>query len=212
MQWDPITKELLYKINLTETTQGRYGGFQDVEQDPEGNVYIAGSYYGSILKVSKDGETITEWYTPTNPTNHTVGGLFGLAAKEWILLGDDFNTGQIWRFNMRENRGVPNPIPIMPHYTIGACDAIYLPPKYAGTVLLVAEDTKGVSVFRSKDGEWKSAEYLGLVAWTDQTRLVTAVVQIEEAIYMNLLPGTAGNESQFLFPDITLQVEALLTE
>jgi len=209
MQWDPDTNELLYKINLTETTQGKYGGFQDVEQDPDSNVYVVGSYPGSILKVTKDTQKVTEWYAPAEPINTTIGGLFGLAAKDWILLGDDF-TGQIWRFDMREKIGVPYPVPVTPNYTLGECDAVYLPPKYKGTVLLVAEDSRGVSVFRSKDGEWKSAEYLGLVAWMDKTKFVTAVVQIGESIYMNILPGIAGNETHFLFPDISEQVETLL--
>lgn len=51
MLWDPETKEVLYKVNLTDTTHGKYGGLQDVEHDPDGNVYVVGTFPGSILKV-----------------------------------------------------------------------------------------------------------------------------------------------------------------
>jgi hypothetical protein len=218
MQWDPATKELLYKTNLTETTQGKHSGFQDVEQDPDGNVYVVGTYPSSILRVSKDGKQVTPWYVPASPTNTTIAGLSGLAAKDWILLGGDSNSGQICRFDMRAEKGVPVPVPVTPNHTFGACDAVYFPPKYEGTVLLVSEGLAGVSVFRSKDGEWKSAEYLGIVPWTDPTLFVTAVVQIGESIYMNTIPfkdspvpGTAGNQTHFLFPDVTKQIETLLS-
>jgi hypothetical protein len=217
MQWDPKTKEVLYELNLTKTSQGKYGGFQDVEQDPEGNVYVVGTYPGSIMRVDKKGKTVTPWYV-SEPIITTQTGLSGLAAKDWILLSNDVNSGQIWRFDMREKKGVPVIVPLSPSLTVGFSDAIYLPPKYKGTVLLVAEDFAGIRVLRSTDGKWESAEYLGLVPWTDSNVFVTASVQVGEGLYMVLepfgdvtVPGTsAGPRSEFPFVDITQQVEALL--
>ncbi len=169
----------------------------------------------SILKV-KNGQ-VTPWYV-SEPIVTTRTGLSGLAATEWILLADDANSGGIWRFDMRAEHGVPTVVPVSPPHTIGFCDAVYLPPKYKGTVLLVAEDLAGISVFRSKDGKWRSAEYLGIVPWTNPSLFVTASVQIGNSIYMNIIPfgdspvpGTAGNQSKFPFPDITHQVEVLLS-
>jgi len=225
MQWNPKTKSVTYKLNLTALTKGKYGGFQDVEQDPDSNVYIVGTYPSSILKVDKHGKSLEAWYSPPPPINTTEAGISGLAAKDWILLANDKNSGQLWRFDMRDKKGAPTPIPLTPNTVIGeggVTDAIYLPPKYGGTVLLVAEDLLGIKVFRSKDGKWKKAEYLGLVPGTDIPNLfVVASVQVGDGLYMvevpfgnqNQVPGTdAGPQSEFPFPDITAQVEALLAK
>lgn len=118
---------------------------------------------------------------------------------------------------MRAKKGVPAVVPVTPNVTLVLPDAISLPPKYKGTVLLVAEDLAGVQVFRSRDGLWKTADYLGLIRWMDSSTVVPAAKQIRDAIYIDALPfgdsavaGTAGNQSHFLFADITAQVDALL--
>jgi hypothetical protein len=49
-------------VNLTETTQGVYGAFQDVEFDGRGNVYVVGTYPSSILRVEGNGTRVNEWY------------------------------------------------------------------------------------------------------------------------------------------------------
>jgi hypothetical protein len=187
-----------------------------VQQDPDDNAYVVGTYPGGILKVSCDGKTVTPWYEAL-PDISTNTGLTGLASKDWILLGSDFGSGQLFKFNMKAAKGVPHVIPTTPPQNLSLPDAIHLPPMYGGTVLLVAEDFTGVKVFRSKDGLWNTAEYLGLVAWNDPTRLVTAAKQIGSALYMNVIPfgdsaipGMARNASHFLYPDITAQVNALL--
>lgn len=102
---------------------------------------------------------MSEWYKPVEPINTTIGGLFGLAANKWILLGDDFSSGEIWRFDMCEEIGIPYSVPVTPNHKLGICDAVYLPPKYHSTVLLVTDDATSsksvaeISVFRSKDGK-----------------------------------------------------------
>lgn len=221
LKYDPVAKSLVYKINLTETSQAKYGGFQDVEQDPEGNVFVVGTWPGTLLRVSRDGKKVTPWYLPEKIVQ-TEKGLGGIAALDWLLLAQGDASGKIWRFDMRAEKGVPYPIPITRgNHTFGASDAIYLPPRYNGTVLLVAEDTIGISVFRSKDAKWDSAEYLGLVdrpkGLEEGTNIVTGT-QVGDGVYMVLEPfgdaglggpGTAGNRTEWNFWDISKEVEKL---
>ncbi|KAG9230495.1 hypothetical protein BJ875DRAFT_507265 [Amylocarpus encephaloides] len=224
MLWDPKAKTLLYKFNITqEVTRGTYGGFQDAEQDPDGNVYVVGTYPGSIVKVDKRGQGVTPWYLNGPPIVPTNAGLNGLAATGWTLLTNDFTTASIYRFDMRAKKGTPIHVPISHGFTFKTfTDAIYLPPKYHGTVLLVAEVQVGVQVLRSKNAKWEKAEYMGLVPWDGIATgiFVTASVQVGEGVYMVLcpaigtdpiVPGTlAGNRTEFLMPDITRDVERLL--
>ncbi|OCL11450.1 hypothetical protein AOQ84DRAFT_361510 [Glonium stellatum] len=220
MQWDPSTKTLAYQLNLTEITQGKYGGFQDVEQDPDGNVFVVGSLPSSIMRVDKSGKKVEPWYV-AQPIVTTQFGYGGLAAADWILLANDNNGGQIVRFDMHAEKGTPIAVPHTPNTTIQSSDAIYLPPKYNSKVLLVAEDAFGVSVLRSKDGMWTSAEYLGRVLNNSTIAAgasVTAPIQIGDSLYMveeyfgdtPVTGSPAGNRSKFPFVDITKEVEALL--
>ena len=222
MLWDPTTKELLYKVNLTDTTHGKYGGFQDVEQDPEGNVYVVGTFPGSILKVEKQNgkkaPKVKPWYV-SQPIDTNRTGLGGLAVKDWTLLSNDNDGGRLLNFDLRSSKGTPKVVPLIPNHTFTFSDAIYLPPKYHGTVLLVAEDGPGITVLRSKNGKWNTAEYLGTVPKNlPDLSFVTAAVQVGDAVYMVVVPfgdpiveGTlAGNRTDFTFYDITEQVERLL--
>jgi len=217
MQYNPKTRKVLYKTNITEISQGRYGGPQDVEQDPHGNTYIVGTFSSSIMKIDKRGKA-EEWYLK-KPINTTQWGYSGIAAKNWTLLASDEETGGLFRFDMRKEKGIPIPIPLNPDHKLGKCDAAYLPRRYNGTVLLVAEMFVGISVYQDKKGKWESASYKGTVPWTgDPTMQVTASVQIGESIYMSaegfldpLAPGeVSGNRTDFYFPDITQEVDALV--
>jgi len=219
MQWDPKSEEVVYKLNLTATTEGKYGAFQDVEQDPDGNVFVVGTYPSNILKVDKNGKSITPWYVLKSNVTTIAGlaGLAGLAAKDWILLSNDTTAGQIVRSDMHAPKGTPIAVPLSPSHILGSSDAIYLPPKYSGTVLLVAEDLNGISVLRSEDRKWEAAEYLGTVIWNVTDVPATAAVQIGDSLYMVLeffdtpvAGGTSGNKTQFPFVDITQEVESLL--
>jgi hypothetical protein len=222
LKYDPVSNSLLYKINLTETSQAKYGGFQDIEQDPEGNVFVVGTWPGTLLKVDKEGKTVTPWYLPERIVQ-TEKGIGGIAALGWLLLAQGDASGKIWRFDLKAEKGVPYAIPVTSgNHSFGASDAIYLPPKYSGTVLLVAEDTIGISVFRSKDAKWDSAEFLGLIprpSWLEAGTNVVAPVQVGDAVYMVVEqfgdeglngPGTAGNRGEFPFFDITAEVGKLL--
>lgn len=220
LKFDPVSKSLLYKINLTETSQGRYGGFQDVEQDPEGNVFVVGTWPGTLHKVDKEGTEVIPWYLPERIVQ-TEKGIGGIAALGWMLLAQGDRSGEIWRFDMRAEKGVPVPVKVTPEHKFDQSDAIYLPPRYKGTVLLVAEDAVGVSVFESKDAKWEAASYKGMVPIGDVdpgTMIVTAA-QVGDSVYRVYEPfgdeglggpGTAGNRTEFLFEDITAEVDKLL--
>lgn len=221
LKFDPKSKELLYKINLTETSQAKYGGFQDIEQDPDSNVFVVGTWPGSILKVDKDGKKVTPWYLPEKIVQ-TEKGIGGIAALDYLLLAQGDASGKIWRFDLKAEKGVPQPVTITSgNHSFSASDAIYLPPKYKGTVLLVAEDTVGISIFKSADAKWEKAEFKGLVpiGTVDAGTSITAPVQVGDGVYMVLEPfgdegiggpGTAGNRTDFLFRDITDEVDAFL--
>lgn len=216
--WDPATRETLYQLNLTEVTKGEYGAFQDIEHDPDSNVYIVGTFPSSILRVNAETRKVETWYLDDD-LNHTISGYGGLAAKDWTLLTNDNATGSLFSFDMRADHGKPALIPVTPAHTFANLDAIYLPRRYNGTVLLVSENGQGASVVRSKDGSWKTAEYLGLVPWPADNGTTTATVQVGDAVYFNIEPfadpgvggpGTAGNRTDFLYADITSQIDELL--
>ncbi|TVY64337.1 Core trichothecene cluster (CTC) protein [Lachnellula suecica] len=218
LQLDPATRELVYKINLTETTQNKYSGFGDVEQDPKGNVYVVGGFPSSILKVDKYGENVTPWYLP-EPIIPTNAGLNGLAAHGWTLLANDANS-KILKFDMRDPVGTPVLVPHHPNMNWTFTDAIYLPRRYHGTVLLLAEDLVGIIVLRSRDGRWDSAEFLGKVLNTVPNSYTVAPAQIGESIYLiptevgdiNKPNTGAGTQDKFPIIDITAEVDALLAE
>ncbi|KAK3347765.1 trichothecene biosynthesis enzyme [Neurospora tetraspora] len=170
IKYNPITNHTLWTLNLTTLTHERYGGFQDVETDRRGNTYVVGTFPGTILRADKHGREIKEWYLPdpfptvTPGTPFAKGGFGGLAAVPGteILLSND-GDGQIYRFDMRADRGHPVAVPITPKVLYNDTDAIYLPPKYGGSVLLVASHGSGVQVLRSRDKRWERAEYVGTV-------------------------------------------------
>ncbi|KAF2869738.1 hypothetical protein BDV95DRAFT_576163 [Massariosphaeria phaeospora] len=221
IKYDPTTDSVLWKTNLTETSQGVYGGFQDIEHDPNGNLFVVGSLPGSLLRVDRSGKEVRPWYLPDTIVQ-TELGMGGIAALGWLLLAQGDASGKIWRFDMKADKGVPYPIPVSGNHTFGTSDAIYLPPKYSGTVLLVAEAKLGISVFRSKDAKWDAAEYLGLVprpSSLENGTDVVAPVQIAESVYMLVEqfgdqglngPNTAGNRTEFPFFDISSEVGRLL--
>ncbi|KAB5517539.1 hypothetical protein GE09DRAFT_978903 [Coniochaeta sp. 2T2.1] len=223
IKYDPSKRQILWNVNLTATSQGRYGAFQDVEHDYHGNTYVVGTYPGTIMKVNPSGKKVTPWYLPPR-INYTQKGFSGLAVVENILLSNDAD-GQIYRFDMRKAHGVPVLVRMSPLVTYQGTDAIYLPPKYGGTVLLVAINRSGVQVVRSKDRKWAACEYLGTIPNPDTPAtsgsVTTGVVQMgSDSIYMiddwtdlPFVPGqAAGNRTVFPMVDITENIERLLAK
>lgn len=226
---------MIWQRNITELiTQGAWGGFQDVEHDKDGNIYIVGTYPGTVLRVDKDGNGLKPWFLPAadelaNTTKAGFGGLASIRERDLLLTNNNVD-GQIYRFDniSGSETGTPVQIPrtgpngTQPSAPMGFTDAVLLPAKYNNTVLLVAEDTAGVWVIRSKDGKWESAETLGLVSnvvTEAQGGQVPAAVQIgPDALFMleeyftdTVVEGTnAGNRSSFPMVSITAQVDDLL--
>ena len=203
-------------------SKGEYAGFQDIETDARGNTYIVGTFPGTILKVDKNGTAVTPWYLP-NPLNHTKAGYAGLVMAKDTLITNGAD-GQFYGFDTTAAKGTPTMIARTPNTTMAGSDAIYLPPMYDGKVLIAAQGDSGVSVLRSKDGSWKTAELLGSVPF-NQTMApggnVPAVVQVgSNSLFMVIeffadavVPGmTAGNRSHFPMIDITREVAMLLEQ
>lgn len=235
LKYDFNTNSVLWQHNISaEITQGRFGGFQDVAHDKDQNIYIVGTFPGTILRVRNDGKGLAPWFLPEPAAlaNTTAAGFAGIASiiEKDLLLVNNQADGQIYRFDGVS--GAVNGTPILIPRTdagngstsapLGASDAISLPPKYGGTVLLVSVDAEGTVVLRSKDGSWKTAETLGLISNNVPEAmggLTPAPLQIgpnkvfavEEFFADPVLAGTtAGNRSAFPLVDITAQVDALL--
>ncbi|CAG8953266.1 hypothetical protein HYFRA_00003471 [Hymenoscyphus fraxineus] len=217
VQYDTIKKEIVSYTNLTETTQGKFGGYQDVDNDPEGNVYMLGTYGANILRTSADCKT-TEVFYLREPALTTIPGYGGCVSNGWDLIVNDVLQSKILKFDMRQEKGVPVEIPHTPNVTWGYSDAIILPPKYLNTVLLIAIDLEGIVVLRSKDASWDSAEYLGLIPNPISTAWTVAAVQVGQSVYLQPMevgdinrpnPGPL-NLTAFPLIDITEKLEALL--
>ncbi|KOC10506.1 hypothetical protein AFLA70_20g004751 [Aspergillus flavus AF70] len=219
---DPSRGQVLWRKNLTEVTNGVYGGYQDAAHDTRGNTFVVGTFPASIVKVGPNGSTAIPWYLQPQP-NQTVPGLSGLAAKGDILLGTDGSDGQLYRFNMTDEMGHKIHVPLRGRNAtrIGnSLDGILLPKQFNGTVLLVSDTTDGTIVLRSADGLWTSAEMVGAVPnlYASQNGFSVDNVEIGGSLYSvteffldEKVPGTlAGNRTQFPLVDITQQVLRLL--
>ncbi|KAH8897993.1 hypothetical protein GQ53DRAFT_712506 [Thozetella sp. PMI_491] len=220
---DPAKKTILWTANLTAATGGKYGGFQDIEHDSRGNTYVVGSWPTSILRVDKNGN-VTPWYVPAGlPT--TQFGLAGLAAVFGtdILLANDNASGELYRFDMSQAQGTPTLVPRTPsNTTMGTTDAIYLPPRYGGTVMLAAADLDGTLVLRSTD-QWKTAQQFSHISdnvTAAQGGFVPSNIEIAGTVYsvqeffsdgVNPAIPSPGNRTEFPLVDITAEVNALIS-
>ncbi|GAB1317804.1 hypothetical protein MFIFM68171_08014 [Madurella fahalii] len=229
VKYDPVCNRELWRTNLTAVTEGRFGGFQDVSVDTKSNSYVIGTYPKSILKVDKHGLNAEVWYPPQS-TNTAIRGYTGVAALEDVLLvvnteevpASNPSKSEIYRFDMTEPEGRPVLVERTPNLPIGVANRIHLPVAYGGRVMLVSEQLLGVTVLRSVDGSWKTAEHLGSIRsnWPIPfDRILPTTVQVgPRNQYMvgqhfpgDIVPGTtAGNRSEWEMFDITAMVEELL--
>jgi hypothetical protein len=220
-KYDPVAKKFLWTVNLTEITQGVYGGFNDMTTDPRGNTYIVGTFPGTVIRVDKDGKEAIPWYLPAT-INTTDEGFGGIAGVGDTLISMDAGKGQLFRFDARDDHGTPVLVPHTPNTAIVDSDGIHLPIKFDGKVLLVAEHENGVTVMRSNDG-WRTAQHLGSIPNPPGLApgvLVVSTVQIGDSLYIindwftdPVVPGTtAGNKTSFPMIDITADVDRLLAK
>ncbi|EFQ31921.1 hypothetical protein CGRA01v4_13093 [Colletotrichum graminicola] len=219
-KYDVAKKQVLWSKNITDVSKGEYAGFRDIGYDPLGNTYVVGTFPGTIMKVNQEGSDIIPWYLPAKIDN-TKTGFSGLAAVGNILITSNNEDSQIYRFDMTAEKGTPVLVRRSPDATLAMTGVIYLPQKYDGKVLLVAENAKGITVLRSSDGSWQSAEHLGTVPNNSLAApggTITAAVQVGDSLYMvegfstdpSVSNSTAGNRTEFPMVDITLEVEGLL--
>ncbi|KAI1360774.1 hypothetical protein F5Y08DRAFT_331323 [Xylaria arbuscula] len=234
----------LWSTNLTSISQNRYGGPQDVEHDRHGNIYVLGTYPGTIQRVPRSGGLAEEWFVPRGEggddgetLDHAVLGYTGFAAvsdSSILLVADARNHsadgGALYSFDMDSPKGTPTLVPIaypaVPK-PIRPADAIYLPRRYAGEVLLITEhdaisEKKSRKKERHKDTKWRAAEFLGRIPNPAELAasggLVTAAVEMGGRVYIveewftdPLVPGTsAGNRTSFPLVDITDQLDTLV--
>lgn len=229
IKYDSGTGKVLWTVNVTDVSRGRYGGFQDVEHDRWGRTYIVGTWPGTILRVERDGTGLREWLVPDPLPPTTQRGYSGLAvvAQSGGRTMLTVNGTGLFRFELREEqeRGDPVQVPIWPDVRYNDTDAIYLPPVYEGRVLLVASLHSGIQVLRSKDLSWRAAEYLGTIPIPtgelyDGGNAVASVQMGSSSVFMVVnfnfdtwVPGqVAGNRTQFGYPDITEKVGELLRQ
>ena len=230
VRYDTREEREVWRANLTSVTQAKWAGFQDVTVDARGNSYVIGTYPSSIMKVSKSGKKMTPWYPPQT-TNTTVHGFTGVTSLGNTLLVIDADNvpeelsvgdSKIYRFDMaNKDVGTPVRVTLSPAETkLNTPDAIHLPEKYDGKVMLAAMNYIGVTVLRSGDG-WHTGEILGTIPSDFPAffqRIIPSTTQIGERIFAvgqwfpgSLVPGTkGGNQSDFELFDITTEVEALL--
>lgn len=216
IKYDTVARKVDYQVELATWSQGRFSGFQDSAEDTRGNCYPIGSWGPAIGKVSPDGQVSTFYIR--DPQNTRTLGYDGIVAYGDTLILVDQMTNTLIKFDTRATTPAPVQIPLSPTGSINGSDAIYLPPKYGGTVLLIAKDTVGIAVVRSQD-HWATAEYRGLIPNNStyaEGAYVTATVEIAGSLYMleewfaDDGFGRPGNRTQFPLVDITREVAALL--
>ncbi|RDA95553.1 hypothetical protein CP533_1227 [Ophiocordyceps camponoti-saundersi (nom. inval.)] len=228
LRYNLQTGEVLWAIDLSLATNNRYGGYQDIAHDSDGNTFVGGTFPPSLLRVDYETQQVTPWYL--GPPNSTLVGINGLAMWEWTKLlatyASAYEGSQLVSFGL-DQPGKPTPIPVFRNGTrtrVGKdLDGVTLPPRYGEKVALAADAYAGVVVLYSDD-EWKTARKLGVVPTQfrdNATRVVTAL-QIGEPIFTVYeffqdatvrapgQPAGAGNRTMFPLTDITAAVDRLV--
>ena len=139
------------------------------------------------------------------------------------LIADDNVAGQLVKFDVRARQGTPVVIPQIPYHNFSTAYIMTLPDRYNNTILLAAENFVGtqypwggVAVWRSKDRQWDSVEYLGFIPSRVANALASAPRQMAARIYLVAVYGdgptiyVAGNSTDFVVQDITGAIDALL--
>lgn len=225
VQYDTNTETLGYIINMEsfqqEVLQSHslfVTGFQDMDEDEEGNVYFLATYGGAVAKVSPLG-IATPFYVAQNANESTSwsNGISIIGDK--ALLFDETQAALI-SLDLTETSPAAINVPVsgLPTDETIDCDGLYIPPKYDERVLLCSSDGLGkIIVFRTEDG-WETASFAGGIVNTITDGWATASVQISNSIYMNEeyffdtgVWDQAGNRTLFPIVDITSRLESILS-
>lgn len=211
-------KEVFSQVRLNN---GLYAGYADAEPGGDGNTYVVGTHVSNILRVTPEREVSTfyvqEDLGPPRPYGYT-----GLAHVGNTLLSNDNPAGQLVRFDVRDKVGTPVVIPQTPYHNFSTSNVMNLPEKYNDTILIAAENATpdhpsgGIAVWRSADQQFHEVEYLGFVPSRLTNALATAARQMANRIYVvsvytdgaNIT--VAGHTSEFVFQDITEELDALV--
>ena len=219
---DLNTKQLLSQTNLTVASQGLYGGYSETVAADDGNTYVVGVYTSNILRVTPSGDVSTFYVQePVGPPRKY--GYTGLALVGDSLIADDNVAGQLVKFDVRARQGTPVVIAQTPYHNFSTAYIMTLPDRYNNTILLAAENFVGtqypwggVAVWRSKDRQWDSVEYLGFIPSRVANALASAPRQMADRIYLVAVyvdgPTiyVAGNSTDFVVQDITDAIDALM--
>ncbi|KAM3458662.1 hypothetical protein MY3296_000420 [Beauveria thailandica] len=222
VKYDLERNQTIFTANLTAVSNGAYGGFQDVQHTENGESFVLGTYgRSSILRVSADGSQVMPWFV--GPPLGSSDGFSGLALRGHDLIVANQADGQLYRFDTRREEGVPVRIPLgSGNETIGQdLDAVYMPPRYGGRILLVSRYNLGTVVVRSRDASWRFAEKLGTIPnpYREQGALSVATVEMGARLYsVNLFSNdvkvqgsNAGNRTVHPLQDISDEVEKYST-
>ncbi|KJZ74879.1 hypothetical protein HIM_05788 [Hirsutella minnesotensis 3608] len=231
VQYDLKTNKVLWAIDLSKVTNGAYSGFQDMEHDRHGNIFVCGTFPPSLLFVNATTVVASPWWL--GPHNMTNKGINGLAMWRYSKLLGTYQDGydqygsHLIRWNVRVP-GEPVGIPIYKNGRAVALgtdlDGSYLPLRYGGNILLVTDAWIGTIVLHSTDA-WETAEKLGVLPnpFAGGTS-ATATVQAGQRIFAIFeffqdatvkavgQPAGAGQRSKFPLLDVTDQIDALVPE
>ncbi|KAG7148228.1 hypothetical protein HYQ46_002904 [Verticillium longisporum] len=140
--------------NFLVKYDGVYSGYQNVEHDELGNAFVLGTCSSSIIRANADGKQATPWCLATLP-DHTVHGYSGIVNIGKNLIVSDNTDGQLYKFNIRAQKGTPVRIPLSSgNGPIGLnLDGAYLPHCYSDRVLLISDNVNETYVLRSSDGK-----------------------------------------------------------
>ncbi|KJZ74816.1 hypothetical protein HIM_05725 [Hirsutella minnesotensis 3608] len=210
--YDPQAKKEEAVINLSQTAKEGFRAFQDMEHDDDGNVFVVGSYGGSLLRVGAQDKKVDEWWV--GPAPAPAKGLTGLAKLDAeTLLVTDQGESQLYRYSMTQ-RGQREKVVLTGGNLTEALDGVYLPPRYQGRCLLVSDSVNGTLVVRSRDA-WKTAEVADIVPndFLAADGSTAASVQVADRVlavtewFLDGGGSRAGNRSEFPMVDITDRVD-----
>ncbi|PGH23486.1 hypothetical protein AJ80_02440 [Polytolypa hystricis UAMH7299] len=207
---DLTTKRVLSQTNLSTAGQGLYAGYADAMPAADGNTYVVGSYVSNIIRVTPSRELSTFYVQhPLGPPREY--GYTGLANLGNFLIANDNPSGQLVKFDVRDNQGTPVVIPQDPYHKFSTSNMMDFPSKYRNTILLAAENQA-----ESTDAQWDSAEFLGFIPSVVKGTFATAARQMADRIYIVALPldgetiYVSGHSSEFLLQDITDALDTVL--